>query len=118
MLSKKAFVEYQKLQKSYRESLSSKHDTLENLWQCADESNGATSELQNLRLFVHRLAGSAASYGYETISKLAREMEKSIIKSAQADSIDTTNPIVWSNHRTNLYNSMLKLISEIDSAIK
>jgi HPt (histidine-containing phosphotransfer) domain-containing protein len=114
MLSKKALTEYKKLKRSYHESLKTKRQNLEALWRTVDEGMGSETDLQNLRLFVHRLAGSAASYGYEIISNAAREAEQLSIESVQNHS---THSAVWPRNKTGLHSAVTRLISAIDTAI-
>jgi len=114
MLSKKASIEYQKLQRSYRDSLITKQQSLEELWRAVDEDMESKTNLRNLRLFVHRLAGSAASYGYEMISNTARDVEKLIIEHIPADSINST---MLPHDKTGLRSAVTKLISAIAAAI-
>jgi HPt (histidine-containing phosphotransfer) domain-containing protein len=114
MLSKKASIEFQKLQRSYRDSLLTKHQSLEELWRAVDEDRESETKLRNLRLFVHRLAGSAASYGYEIISNTAREAERLIIEQIPTDSINSTT---LSHDRTGLRTAVTELISAIATAI-
>jgi HPt (histidine-containing phosphotransfer) domain-containing protein len=114
VLSKKASIEFQKLQRSYRDSLNIKHQNLEELWQAVDEDRESETKLRNLRLFVHRLAGSAASYGYESISNTARDFERLIIEQFPTDS---KNSMKLSHDRTGLHTAMTELISAIATAI-
>jgi len=63
------------LRRRYTESLPSKHAALAQAWQSfvAMPEERTRSELQEL---VHRLAGSASSYGYEPLGELAGAVDR------------------------------------------
>ncbi|MEZ5461144.1 MAG: Hpt domain-containing protein [Dokdonella sp.] len=61
----------QALHARYQTSLPNKRSSVELAWRafCADSTDPA--RLQSLTRLVHRLAGSAGSYGYEEIGEIA-----------------------------------------------
>jgi len=79
MISEQGLKKYQQLRQAYQASFKLKRDTLRGLWQTA-ESNGWThASADNLRQQLHRLAGSAASYGFESISQHATKLEELLL---------------------------------------
>lgn len=59
------------LLRQYLDQLPAKLSALERGWQLMAESVGAESEAAELRLQVHRLAGSAGSYGLSAVGEKA-----------------------------------------------
>lgn len=66
---------FEALQARYRASLADKRADIEQAWQalCVDCSDAANQE--NVLRLVHRLAGSAESYGFTAIGRIAMQMD-------------------------------------------
>ena len=66
------------LQARYRAALAGKRAANEQAWQalCADCSD--TASLAALLAVVHRLAGSAESYGFDGIGRLAAQLDRQL----------------------------------------
>lgn len=69
----------QLLHQRYRESLPLKHAEIGAQWQALQADPGNCAALQKLQQLLHRLAGSAGAYGYNTIGNLARDADAMII---------------------------------------
>lgn len=59
------------LHERYRASLPNKHAELDLAWHSLCEASTDVERFQTLRRVVHRLAGSAASYGYAELGAVA-----------------------------------------------
>ncbi len=70
------------LQQQYRAKLPQKIAALEQGWQKINQHPSDTGLYQNLIRDFHTLAGSAGSYGFDTVTALCRESEN-ILKSNQ-----------------------------------
>lgn len=79
MLSDEGSLKLKKLRQAYRESLDAKRRGLEECWQAVQEHSWSKESLYRLKLHVHRLAGSAAPYGFETISDASSELEQLVL---------------------------------------
>ncbi len=79
MLSDEGSVKFKTLQQAYRESLEAKRKGLEDCWQAVQANAWSMKSLQGLKLYTHRLAGSAAPYGFNAISSASSELEKLIL---------------------------------------
>ena len=75
MLSDQGSKKYRHLQKAYHASFEAKLNTLLEAWQHVESSGWDQTSTTELRQFIHRLAGSAAIYGFKTISHNASELE-------------------------------------------
>ena len=80
MLSDKALAKYAALRHAYLMSLDKKRANLIECWQSVADSHWSSTALHNLRHALHQLAGSAAPYGLEAISRAASELEQLIIE--------------------------------------
>ena len=72
-----------KLQKEYFQKLRQKIEQLEKLWTEWREKKGENS-LQELYTQFHKLAGSAGSYGFSTLSEMAKKGEKILEEGLQS----------------------------------
>lgn len=87
MLSADAREALTHLVQRYHGSLAAKQKDLEAAFAAADEQDWAPEALKQLKLLVHRLAGSAASYGFTTLGEAARELDQTLT-SAQDGSLE------------------------------
>ena len=79
MLSNEGALKYRKLRQAYRESLEPKRAGLEECWQAVQTNAWSLESLNTLKLYAHRLAGSAAPYGFDTISEASSDLERLIL---------------------------------------
>lgn len=85
MLSDEGSLEFKKLQRAYLESLDAKRKGLEVCWQLVQENDWSKESLNRLKLHVHRLAGSATPYGFETISDASSKLEQLVLDLLDGD---------------------------------
>ena len=90
MLSDKALAKYAVLRQAYLMSLDKKHANLIECWQSLAESHWSSTSLHKLRHATHQLAGSAAPYGLEDISRAASELEHLIIEYSEISAAEQT----------------------------
>lgn len=64
------------IHRDYRRSLPGKRDALQRAWEalCAEEAS--PEQVGQVHLLLHRLVGSAGTYGHERIAALARVLEQ------------------------------------------
>lgn len=67
-----------KLLRRYLDSFTEKQVELENRWDRVQASDWTAESLARLRTPVHRLAGSAGSYGLEELGHAARRLDASL----------------------------------------
>ncbi len=67
-----------RLLRRYLDSLPEKQAELEIAWQALQDMGWNAEPLANLKTPVHRLAGSAGSYGLEELGLAARTLDKSL----------------------------------------
>lgn len=79
MLSDEGSLKFKKLQQTYRASLDAKRKELEVCWLLVQENGWSRESLHRLKLHIHRLAGSAAPYGFETISDASSALEQLVL---------------------------------------
>jgi diguanylate cyclase (GGDEF)-like protein len=60
----------------FRASLASRLEEIEGLFDEVREGNGRRAEIENLRMTLHKLAGSAATFGFESVSVASRRAER------------------------------------------
>ncbi|MEN8129567.1 MAG: Hpt domain-containing protein [Pseudomonadota bacterium] len=116
MLSEQALLTYKHLQATYRASLKDKNTLLQGHWQEFERSEHPAAALKKLRLFVHRLAGSAAPYGYKNLSSIAREVEILINEYTGANSAHSLDEQMEASIREQLRNVVTRLITALDDA--
>ena len=78
MLSADAREALTHLVQRYHGSLDTKRQDLEVAYQAADDSDWSDESIRQLKLLVHRLAGSAASYGFNKLGEAARELDQTL----------------------------------------
>ncbi|HQW76745.1 MAG TPA: Hpt domain-containing protein [Dokdonella sp.] len=66
------------LQARYRASLAGKRADIEQAWQALAADCGDTASQAALLAVVHRLAGSAESYGFDGIGRLAAQLDRQL----------------------------------------
>ena len=66
----------QELQHAYRQSLGEKRVELRRRFDALCDEDASVPQVRSLHLLLHRLAGSAGSYGYPTLSGRARQLER------------------------------------------
>ena len=111
MLSDKALVKYKALRHAYLMSLDKKRANLIECWHSLAESHWSNTALHNLRHALHQLAGSAAPYGLEAISRAASELEQLIIEYSEISAAKQT----IANSRTRVTVCFNQLITLIDT---
>ncbi len=116
MLSEQSLLTYKRLQATYRASLKEKNTLLQGHWQKFERSGQAEAALEKLQLFVHRLAGSAAPYGYKNLSSIAREVEILINEYTDANSAHSLDEQMKAGIREQLRNVVTRLITALDDA--
>ncbi len=67
--------EFERLRQQYLESLPGRMAGLESAWETAQATGSGPEALAALHQQVHRLAGSAAMYGFAAIGQAARAVE-------------------------------------------
>ncbi len=67
---------YEQLRMRYAGSLARKHDDLARAWQVFAKKPGDAAARRGLHAQIHRLSGSAASYGYENLGALAHRFDE------------------------------------------
>jgi HPt (histidine-containing phosphotransfer) domain-containing protein len=65
---------FETLRARYARSFATKHKALAAVWQAVESTPDAASA-RELQLLVHRLAGSAPSYGYAHLGAVARSID-------------------------------------------
>jgi HPt (histidine-containing phosphotransfer) domain-containing protein len=73
-MSESSQQRFAELQARYSESLPAKHAALALAWH-ALTTLGGEQAVANLQALTHRLAGSAPSYGYDTVGERARAVD-------------------------------------------
>lgn len=68
-------TELERLQREYRQSMAAKREALQQAFDALCDEAAAESGVQRLHLLLHRLAGSAGSYGHVEIGDRARALE-------------------------------------------
>lgn len=64
------------LHRQYRHSLAGKRDDLRRAWDAMCGENASVTQAEYLHLLLHRLAGSAGTYGHAEISARAKVLEQ------------------------------------------
>ncbi len=113
MLSDKGLEKFTHLQKAYRASFKDKRNTLLEAWHTVESSSWDRNATDDLRQFTHRLAGSAALYGYEAISRYATELEGLLLSHDDRSTKD--GPNAWLN--TEITQCIVRLIKELESEV-
>ena len=75
-LSPVAQAKVAKLREEYLISLQERLDTLNDCWQQFNSGTHKEDTLTTFRTGCHKLAGSAGSFGFDEISRVARSLEK------------------------------------------
>lgn len=65
----------QLLRQNYVANLPGKLNQIEIIWQDLQQAGWKIEIVQKLHMMVHKLAGSGASYGFPTLSEVARNLE-------------------------------------------
>lgn len=79
MLSNKALLKLKQLKNAYESSFKVKRNDLLESWKSVESSGWSQPAVEDLRQHVHRLAGSAAFYGFEKISLYATKLEECLL---------------------------------------
>lgn len=64
------------LHRQYHQSLQGKREDLQRAWDALCDENAHLTQVEHLHLLLHRLAGSAGTYGYPDIATTARALEQ------------------------------------------
>ena len=64
------------LQRQYRQSLATKRDDLRRAWEALCDEDATHAQVVHAHLLLHRLAGSAGTYGYADIAMRAKTLEQ------------------------------------------
>ncbi|MCX7556314.1 Hpt domain-containing protein [Xanthomonadaceae bacterium JHOS43] len=64
------------LHRQYRQSLTTKRDDLRRAWDRLCDEEATPAHVAQLHLLLHRLAGSAGTYGYADIATRAKAVEQ------------------------------------------
>ncbi|NNK51389.1 MAG: Hpt domain-containing protein [Xanthomonadales bacterium] len=77
-LSSEAQAQQARLQQKYFDSLPAKRASLAGDWERVQSSDWSDAALAALKAGVHRLAGSAGSYGFDQLGEAAAQLESSL----------------------------------------
>ena len=77
-LSPRAQALKQQLLRRYLDSLPAKRAELDEAWQAARSEQTAAQGLAQMKSLVHRLAGSAGSYGLDGLNEAAQALNKAL----------------------------------------
>ncbi|MEZ5544085.1 MAG: Hpt domain-containing protein [Lysobacteraceae bacterium] len=66
----------EELHRQYVLSFFAKHEQLRALWDSLCSEEAGEAQAREIHLHLHRLAGSAGSYGFDGMSQRARELER------------------------------------------
>lgn len=110
MLSEAAKERMAKLKANYHQSLGNKLFELRRAWDRIEASKWSEERLLDLQLQVHRLAGSAASYGYRAISDIATRIDL-LITDVEQERRDQA----W---RSDVTNEFITLTSQLATAAR
>lgn len=72
------------LRREYVASLPGKRAVLQGAWRAWCHAPSSASARENFKLRVHRLAGSAGSYGFEDLGRAALELDRLLVESDAA----------------------------------
>ena len=111
MLSDQGSKKYRHLQKAYHASFEAKLNTLLEAWQHVESSGWDQTSTTELRQFIHRLAGSAAIYGFKAISHNATELETLLL--SRLEKSPKVGPNAWL--KTEISNCVVRLIKELET---
>lgn len=64
------------LHRQYRQSLAGKGDDLRRAWDALCDEEVEEAQVKHVHLLLHRLAGSAGTYGYADIAARAKALER------------------------------------------
>ena len=64
------------LHRDYRQSLAAKRGDLRRAWEALCDEDATHAQAAHLHLLLHRLAGSAGTYGYAEIAARAKTLEQ------------------------------------------
>lgn len=64
------------LHRQYRQSLGAKRDDLRRVWDALCDEDVDEAQARHVHLLLHRLAGSAGTYGYADIAARAKALEQ------------------------------------------
>lgn len=64
------------LHRQYHQSLQGKCNDLQRAWDALCDEDASLTQVEHLHLLLHRLAGSAGTYGYPDIASAARALEQ------------------------------------------
>ena len=79
--------QFVQLQKLYIQSLPTKKEDIASALEAAKQDIANEQLLADLKMLVHRLAGSGGGYGFTQLSQAAREMELTIEDTETGDSV-------------------------------
>ena len=82
-------AELSELRSAYARELPEKVQSLSAAVARAQSSSGDRSVIKDAARQAHRLRGTAGSYGYETVSQLAAEIEEGLLAAATDETILT-----------------------------
>ena len=77
-LSREARIRQQQLQRKYIDSLPAKRSRIEEGWKQVQSSSWSDAAVAALKADVHRLAGSAGSYGLQELGDVAARLESTL----------------------------------------
>lgn len=83
---------YEKLRKEYQDSLPIKIEKIQSIVDNFQKSDSLET-LNELKFEIHKIAGSAGSFGYPTVSNICKEFEKDI--NQKIKSFSSSNSHDW-----------------------
>lgn len=75
LLSRHAMTDLDELHRQYRHSLSGKREDLRRAWDALCDEDASAAQVAHLHFLLHRLVGSAGTYGHDGIANHARVLE-------------------------------------------
>lgn len=75
-LAAHAMPDLDELHRQYRQSLAGKRDDLRRAWDALCDEGATQAQVAHLHLLLHRLAGSAGTYGHADIAARAKALEQ------------------------------------------
>lgn len=85
----------EKLKKSYSKRLVSEFERLEELASRLDKCPSGANAQDELHATLHTMAGTAGTFGFVSLGKKARELEKAVAKNLQQSSEEAVMPAEW-----------------------
>lgn len=103
------------LRKRYAASLQQKHEQLSEAWRVFADAPGSADARREIQTQIHRLAGSASSYGYEDIGERARAADRVLNEFERSASVTDAQTAALA---AQLDEPVRQVLAEIDRTIR